>query len=282
MTERNPVAIVTGASSGIGQACAVALAACGYRVALCARRGDELDKTVACIEAAGGEAFAIPADLTDLGATSALVKETTARFRRLDLVLNNAGYSGAHAIEQMGRKDMRRLFEVNLFAGLQLISEAIPEMRRQGGGRIINISSAAGWVPAPLAVPYAASKAAMNAATDCLRLELKGTNIQLSIVAPGFVNTAIFDKARNSVVDLRVDPSNPYREAMFKLDAFSQKELENALAPSQVADLVVKVATANRPHAVYFIPKSIGIAAKFFTLIPKPWADELLLRIYGL
>ncbi|MGI9294268.1 MAG: SDR family NAD(P)-dependent oxidoreductase, partial [Pseudomonadales bacterium] len=268
--------------SGIGQACAVALAACGHRVALCARRGGELDKTVACIEAAGGEAFAFPADLTDVSATAALVKETIARFQRLDLLLNNAGYSGAHAIEQMTRADIRRLFDVNLLAGLQLISEAIPEMRRQGSGRIINISSAAGWVPAPLAVPYAASKAAMNAATDCLRLELKGTNIRLSIVAPGFVDTAVFDNARNSVTDLRADPNNPYREAMFKLDAFAQKGLENALAPSQVADLVVKVATAERPRAVYFMPRSIGIAAKFFALVPKAWAYNLLLRTYRL
>ena len=282
MAERAHVAIVTGASSGIGQACALTLAARGHRVALCARRRSELEETVARIEADGGEALAFPADLSDAGATSALVKETTSRWGRLDLLVNNAGYSGAHAVEQMAREDLRRLFEVNLFAGLQLISEVIPEMRRQGSGRIINISSAAGWVAAPLAVPYAASKAAMNMATDCLRLELEGTGIHLSIVAPGFVDTAVFDNARNSVTELRADPDNPYREAMFKLDDFAQKQLETAMTPAQVAERVADVAMAKRPKAIYFMPRSMGFAAKFFGMIPKSWADKMLLGTYGL
>lgn len=282
MAERTPVAIVTGASSGIGQACALALAARGHRVALCARRRAELEETAARIEAAGGEAFPFPADLSDASATAALVKETISRWQRLDLLVNNAGYSGARAIEQMQREDVRQLFEVNLFAGLQLISEVIPQMRSQGGGRIINISSAAGWVAAPLAVPYAASKAAINMASHCLRLELSGMNIHLSIVAPGFVDTAVFENARNSVAALRADPDNPYRETMFKLDDFAQKQLQNALTPDQVAELVVKVATTRRPRPIYFQPRSMGLTTGLFSLIPKSWGDKLLLWTYGL
>lgn len=282
MTSERPVAIVTGASSGIGRACAEALGAEGYRVALCARRAAALEDAAARIKERGGEAFVHVADLADEAETASLARETLARFGRVDLLVNNAGYSGARSVEEQRRTELRHIFDVNLLAGLQLIAELVPSMRAQGAGRIINLSSAAGWVPAPLAAPYAATKAAMNMATDCLRLELAPWNIHVSLVAPGFVDTAVFDNARDSVAELRADPEHLYREPMEKLDDFSARQLERAMTPEQVARFVLRVARARKPRPVYFLPRSLGWAGAFFAVLPKRLGDRILLRTYGL
>ncbi len=196
-------ALITGASSGIGEATARALAREGYALALIARRKDRLDLLVKEIEQAGGRALAIAADLADDEATRLAACEAIQFLGRVDLLVNNAGYSPGAAIEQCSRQDLRHIFDVNLLSALQLIGAVTPQMRAQGGGRIINLGSVAGFVPAPLAIPYAATKVGLHAATDALRLELGRFGITLSLVIPGFVDTAVFDNARNASEALR-------------------------------------------------------------------------------
>jgi NADP-dependent 3-hydroxy acid dehydrogenase YdfG len=121
-----PVAIVTGASSGIGAATAECLAAAGFRVVLAARRGELLEEIARRIRAAGGTALGVATDLADEAATGKLVARTREAFGRVDVLVNNAGFSLAGAIEQLTRDELRRTFEVNLLAGLQLAGELIP------------------------------------------------------------------------------------------------------------------------------------------------------------
>jgi NADP-dependent 3-hydroxy acid dehydrogenase YdfG len=135
------VAIVTGASSGIGEAAAHCLAQSGFSVVLAARRASLLDRLRAEITAQDGKALSVPTDLSNTEQTSALVATTLDAFGRVDVLVNNAGYSPPYALEQMNRSTLRHVFDVNLLSGMQLIAEVTPTMREQGGGRIINISS---------------------------------------------------------------------------------------------------------------------------------------------
>ncbi len=283
-THPKPVrtALVTGASSGIGEAAARALAGEGYAVALVARRKDRLDLLVKEIEAHGGRALAIAADLAEDEATDRAAREALAFLGRLDLLVNNAGYSPGAAIEQVSRQDLRHIFDVNLLSALQLIGAVTPQMRAQGGGRIVNVGSVAALVPAPLAIPYAATKIGMHAATDALRLELGRFGISLSLVIPGFVDTAVFDNARTASQALRDDPDNPYRQTMFDLDELAKKNLANPLSPDDVAKVIVRAATDRRPKARYYAPRSTLLQKVFLGMLPARGLDSILRRVYKL
>lgn len=274
------VAIVTGASSGIGEATAHCLAQAGYAVVLAARRADLLDSIVADIRAAGGEALSVPTDLSDAEQTSALVRTTLDTFGRVDVLVNNAGYGPPYALEQMDRTALRHVFDVNILSGMQLIAELTPTMREQGGGRIVNISSLSRYVGAPLAAAYAATKGGMEAMTACMRLELSPWNIQFSVIVPGFVDTPAFDKSRQAGEHLRDDPSNPYRQLMSDLDAFATEQLKSAVPPEDVGKAVVKAVTADSPKTRYFVPWSARTSARMFGSLPDRVADRLLLKMY--
>ncbi|MGB5683120.1 MAG: SDR family NAD(P)-dependent oxidoreductase [Polyangiales bacterium] len=153
MKVENPsskVAIVTGASSGIGEATARRFAEGGFTVVLAARRQDLLDGIASEITHEGGRALAVPTDLSDADETSALVRAALGAYGRVDVLVNNAGYGPPFPLEQLDRNALRHVFDVNLLAAMQLIGELIPIMREQGGGRVINVSSLARYVGAPL------------------------------------------------------------------------------------------------------------------------------------
>jgi len=275
-----PVAIVTGASSGIGEAAARCLARAGFRVALAARRGELLEAIGKAISEAGGSALPVPTDLADESATARLVARTLEAFNRVDVLVNDAGFSPAAALEQLSRAELRQVFEVNLLGALQLVAQLAPVMREQGGGRIINVGSLAARVPAPLAVAYSATKGGMHAANDCLRLELAPWNIRVVRIVPGFVDTPTFENSRRMGEALRADPENPYRELMFELDAFARKSLERALSPDDVGRVVVRAARARRPRAVYYVPFSARVQSGLLGALPARVLDPLLLRVY--
>lgn len=276
----DPVALITGASSGIGEATAHCLADAGYRVVLAARRADLLDKIAEDIAAKGGEACSVPTDLSDAEQTSALVHAALDTFGRVDVLVNNAGYSPPCALEQMDRRSMRHVFDVNLLAGMQLLAELTPSMREQGGGRVINISSLLRYVGAPLAATYASTKAGVEALSACMRLELSPWNIEFSVIVPGFVDTPAFDTSREAGQPLRNDPSNPYRQLMSDLDDFATEQLKSAVPPEDVAKAVLKAATVDKPKTRYFVPKAGRTSVRMFGSLPDRFADRILLKMY--
>ena len=281
-TPSQRAAIVTGASSGIGEATARLLAQNGFAVAIIARRKDRLEALASEIEAAGGRAFAIAADLASEEETARAAEQALESLGRIDLLVNNAGYSPGRAIEQITRSELRHIFDVNFFSALQLIGLVTPRMREQGGGRIVNLGSVAGEIPAPLAIPYAATKVGMHTATDALRLELGAFGIKLSLVIPGFVDTAVFDNAREGSQHLREDESNPYRKIMFDLDELAIKNLKNPLSPDDVAKVILRAATEKRPKERYYTPFSVRLQCVLLGLMPSRLLDTILRHVYKL
>jgi NAD(P)-dependent dehydrogenase (short-subunit alcohol dehydrogenase family) len=275
-----PVALVTGASSGIGEASALALARRGYRVVVAARRAERLETLAKQITTEGGEALAVATDLADGAATSDLVARCLEAFGRVDVLVNNAGFSPGAALEQVSRDELRHIFEVNLFAALQLVGELVPVMREQGGGRIVNVGSLGGSVAAPLAIPYSATKAGLDAATRGMRLELAPWRIRVSLVIPGFVDTAVFENARSGSQHLRDDPANPYRKLFFDLDEFTKKNLKRAISPEEVGAVIALAATSPRPRLRYYAPVSARLQSGALGLLPEALLDRILLGLY--
>ena len=187
------IALVTGASSGIGEAAAVALAAAGATVAVAARRAERLAGLVARIEAAGGKALALAGDMAVEADAVGAVEATVAQLGRIDILINSAGIMESGGIEGADLDIYRKVMDINLMGTVYTCRAAIPHMIAQGVGDMITISSLAGRKGGPMTNAYSASKHAVNAMTDALRQELGGRNIRVSILMPGATRTEVGD-----------------------------------------------------------------------------------------
>jgi NADP-dependent 3-hydroxy acid dehydrogenase YdfG len=187
------VALVTGASSGIGEATAVTLAGMGAKVALSARRAERLDALKARIAAAGGEALVLPGDVSEERVAVGLVKDTLTRFGRLDVLVNSAGIMPEGGVTSADAAQWRRVMDLNVLAALYTCQAAVGPMRDQGSGDIINISSAAGRQVAGLFGIYCTSKHALNAMSESLRQEVGAQGIRVCVIEPGATNTELYE-----------------------------------------------------------------------------------------
>ena len=178
------VALVTGASAGIGEATARALSAAGMRVAVCARRRERLDRLAAGIRSAGGEVAVYGLDVIDAGAVRAMVNDVASRWGRIDVLVNNAGRGLSATVEDTKPDEFRALLELNVMAAFTATQAVLPWMRRQGRGHIINISSIVGRRGVPYRGAYSATKFALGGLSESLRVELAGTGISVSLVYP--------------------------------------------------------------------------------------------------
>ena len=184
MILRRAVVAITGASAGIGRETALAFAREGARVAVCARRTDRLQELAAAIQAAGSEALVQAVDVAREDQLNAFVAAVVARFGRLDVLVNNAGYGVRGRVEETPAEDYRRLMEVNYLGTVHGCRAAIPIMRGQRAGVIINVSSIVGHRSLPGGAAYAATKAAQVSLTESLRVELAGSGVSACSVHP--------------------------------------------------------------------------------------------------
>ena len=190
------VAVITGASSGIGEACALRLAREGFRVALVARRGDRLDRLVRRIVSDGGQALALHADLALESEREHLYRRILRRLPPVDVMVNNAGLGWYGQSTEMSWKTARQLLRVNVEAALHLTLMCLRDMRRRRRGHIIMIGSIAGGLPSQGVAVYGATKAFVDNFTTALHRELKGTGVHVSVVRAGPVRTEFNDAAQ--------------------------------------------------------------------------------------
>lgn len=185
------VIVITGASSGLGEATARDLAGRGASVVLGARRVDRLSALVDDITKAGGKAFALGTDVTDVAQVQRLVDAAVERFGRIDVLLNNAGLMPHSPLERRKIADWDRTIDVNIKGVLYGIAAAMPHMQRQKSGHIINVSSVAGHRVGPAGAVYSATKTAVRVLSEGLRQEVKPWNIRTTIISPGAIATEL-------------------------------------------------------------------------------------------
>ncbi len=193
-------AIITGGSSGIGEATALKLAAMGAKVALTGRRAEPLDAIVEKIRAAGGEAIAVRGDVRDENHAAEAVIQTIEVFGNLTILVNNAGVIGSGPIEATDTEEWDRLMDVDLKGAFFFCREAIPHLKARHGASIVNVSSVAGRRPYPSLAPYCVAKAGLDMLTECLAVELAPYGIRVNAINPGVVVTNLH-KASHAVPD---------------------------------------------------------------------------------
>jgi len=232
------IALVTGASSGIGQATAQRLAMAGYKVYGTSRQSAQ----------PGQRAFTmLPLDVTSDASVDAAVEELVRLEGRIDLLVNNAGFGVAPAgAEESSIEQAKAIFETNFFGLVRMTRAVVPHMRRQGNGRIINIGSVLGFLPMPYGALYAATKHAVEGYSESLDHELRTRGIRVSIIEPAYTKTQ-FD-ANFLAPDSKLDE---YREVRALLDKVLAKVMAGAEEPAVVADVVLQAATSARPRLRY-------------------------------
>lgn len=193
------VALITGASSGIGAALAVRLGRRGMAVALLARRGDLLLDVAREVEAAGGRALALPTDVTDRDAVRAAVERTVERFGVPDLVVANAGLGKPAPLLAQRAEDFTWMFRVNVEGAWNVVRETAPAMVRRGSGHVVGISSLAALLGLPGSAGYAASKAALSTWFEGIRAELSRSGVRVTTIHPGFIDTDMLVGRRHAM-----------------------------------------------------------------------------------
>ncbi len=271
------VILITGASSGIGEATARRLAEKGARVVLTARRQKRLDALAHEIDPTDTNVLALAGDITIDADRRRWVDETLAKFGRIDGLVNNAGYGTRGPVEIVPVDAVRLNFETNVFSLLALTQLVLPHMRERGDGCVVNIGSVAGKIARPLSSIYDSTKHALEALTDGLRGELKPFGVRVSLIRPGFIITE-FVEAANAASESIIENAGPYTPYLSGFRLGYDKLRRVAGHPNDIARLVEIAMSSDNPAPRYSAP----FHAKFFLflrwLLPKrllEWVTRL-------
>lgn len=269
------VALVTGASSGIGESAVGELLTKGFTVYAAARRTERM----AGLGERGAKVIAL--DVTDDASMVSVVEQILADEGRIDVLVNNAGYGSYGAVEDVPLEEARRQFEVNVFGLARLSQLVLPAMRAQKSGRIINISSIGARLYEPFGAWYHATKFAVEGLSFSMRLEVAPFGVSVSCVAPAGVVTEWNTISRDSLLEVSGDT------AYGKYARRAVKVLETADGPAMsctpdvIGRKIAKVATAKRPKAVYPVGKGARLVRGSFDTLPKGATDLVVGKVYG-
>ena len=267
-------ALVTGASSGIGEATARRLHDLGYTVYAAARRVERM----ADLEAMGVRVLRL--DVTDDASMTSGVERILDEHGRIDVLVNNAGYGSYGAVEDVPLDEARRQFEVNVFGLARLTQLVTPAMRQQGSGRIINISSVGAVIYEPFGAWYHATKFAVDGLSDSLRVELAPFGIDVVIVRPAGILTEWNQIARDGLLESA--KGGAYEQmagsAARRLASVDNKVLSSG--PRTVAKTIVKAATASRPRSAYATGRGARMVMASRRLLPDRAFDAVISRAY--
>lgn len=255
----NRVAIITGASEGIGEALARCFAAEGARVVLAARSEEKLRALAASL---GEErALAVPTDVAEPAQVERLVARAVERFGGIDILVNNAGIGLYGLCQEMDWEHFRRMWEVNFFGAVKCTLAAFPHLCARGG-MVVNISSVAGKIALPYMAGYCATKFALNAFSTGMRMDLARAGVRVVVVSPGRVKTQFHQSA--------------YREGT-SLPGVFQRRAYSGISPEQVAEATLRAVRRSRREVV--VPWALRLLVGFRALFPA-FTDRMLIRVF--
>lgn len=269
--------LITGCSSGIGATVASGLAARGYRVFATARKPED----IARLQQQGLDAFAL--DLDDpTSIADAVDRVLHGTGGTLDALFNNAAYGQPGAVEDLTRAALRAQFETNLFGTVELTNRVIPVMRRQGHGRIIQNSSILGLIALRYRGAYTATKFALEAISDTLRLELRGSGIHVALIEPGPILSRFRDNSFAMYRRHIAPEQSAHRERYRAMEQRLQKTgaaVPFTLPPEAVLKKVIHALESPRPRIRYYVTAPTYCLAALKRLLPHAWMDRVLYRI---
>ncbi len=259
--------LVTGASAGIGKATAIFLAKCGYQVYGAARRMENMQD----LKAYGIKPVAL--DLTKDESIRTCVEQIFTEAGSIDILVNNAGFGSEGAIEDLPIKDAKYQMEVNVFGAMRLTQLVLPNMRQKRSGKIVNVSSVGGKIALPLGGWYHASKFAIEALSDSMRMEVKPFGIDVIVIEPGGIKSEWGGIAMESLI--RVSGNSAYKELVKGAEKSYKRTETNNSEPIVIAKLIRKAIEANQPKTRY----AGGSMAKLLLFLRSTLSDKLLDRL---
>jgi short-subunit dehydrogenase len=268
--------LVTGATSGIGLATALLLAKEGYEVIATGRSPEKLAAVQKAAKQAGVTIRQVLADVSDEASVRKLRDEVLALTDGygIDVLVNNAGYAEGGAIEEIPIERLRKQFETNVI-GLVAVTQAfLPEMRKRRHGRVINISSVVGKVSIPLMGAYTASKFAVEALSDALRMELADTGIDVVVIAPGAIRTNFNNTLLQSIRSW-MPPDSPYRDAYAKF-ASDRGRPDRGADPDVIAKAILAAVRSKRPKVRYAVPADSKLLPVVKGTLPTRALDKII------
>lgn len=262
------VILITGASSGLGLATATLLAQRGYCVFGTSRKPDRARKYNFTM---------LSLDVQQAGSVRACVAAVLAQAGRIDVLVNNAGYVGpAAASEELSLEQIKHLFDTNFFGVIQMTNAVLPVMRAQGGGQIINISSAAGFLAGPPFFSiYAASKHALEGYSEALRYELGAFNIRVAIIEPGYFKTNI-----DQTIQPPDHPLPEYAARRAHVSALEEQAVQRGRDPKQVARLVQRIIESERRRLRYPVASDAVMMSMLKRLLPFGWVERVMVWVF--
>jgi NAD(P)-dependent dehydrogenase (short-subunit alcohol dehydrogenase family) len=268
------VVIITGVSSGIGEATARRLVRGGARVAVSARRPERLAALAQELDPSGTNVLVVAGDVTVDADRRRLVEATLAKFGRIDALVNNAGYGTRGPVELVPVDLIRKNYETNVFSLVALTQLVLPHLRAQGSGTVVNIGSVAGRIARPLSSIYDSTKHALEALTDGLRGELKPFGVRVTLIRPGFILTEFVQSADKASGDILAE-AGAYAPFLGGFRVGYQKLRRVAGVPDDIARCVERALTSDDPPPRYNAP----LHARFFLFLKWALPDRLFAYI---
>lgn len=266
MRTSQSVALVTGASSGIGRAAALALVDAGFDVIGTSRHA-------AKAAPAEGVTF-LDLDVADDESVRTLVAQVLEQFGRIDVLVNNAGMGAAGAAEETSVAQTKRIFEVNVFGAIRMTNAVLPHMRARGGGRIVNVSSVMGLLPAPFMAAYSATKHAIEGYSESVDHEVREYGVRVVLVEPAYTSTGFEANAQGPDSPLPVYAAQ--RQVAVELMAAAMKDADD---PAVVAKVIVAAATDARPRVRYTAGPLAGRVSLLRRLVPARAFDKQIRKL---
>ncbi len=264
------VVLITGCSTGIGQDLAQRLTQAGYIVVATARRVETLTDLPAALK--------LPLDVTDPASVASAVAEVVRQLGRIDVLVNNAGYGVRGAVEEVSDEQVQAMFDVNVFGIMRMVRAVAPVMRKQGGGRIINVGSIAGKLVVPVNGTYSSTKFAVEALSDALRLEMAPFGIRVVLIEPGNIRTSFMATAQAHAEAVFANPDSPYRELYQRYQTTMKGMRAHEPGPEVVSRVVQQAMETGNPKARYVV--AVPFANRLIILLGDGIRDFLLKQMF--